>query len=151
MVLLAVVLTATSAVPAGATVGASRSVKKVHLTIATPTSVTLAGTKGQCLITADGYNIAFEGDDYPSLGDGGELASGGPGPATAANQKRLYTAFSATIDGTVYVEDDSGGLEAINAAVTLKVKKKTIKFAAYPIVASETGAAATMSGVVKCK
>ena len=79
------------------------------------------------------------------------LASGGPGPATEQDQKRLYTAFSATIDGTFYAEDDSDGLDAINEAVTLNVKKKIIKFKAYPIIAPETETPATLTGTVKCK
>jgi hypothetical protein len=103
------------------------------------------------LITTDGYNIDFDAKDFPVLGVDGELSSGGPGPATAPDQKRSYTAFSATIDGTFYVEDDSSGLAAINAAVTLNVKKKTIKFNAYPIIAPETEVPATMTGIVKCK
>jgi hypothetical protein len=149
--LVAVVLGAGSLSPASATVGASRSIKKVNLTVATTPSVTLEGTKGQCLVTTDGYNIDFDAKDYPTLGDDGELSSGGPGPATAQDQKRLYTAFSATIDGSIYREDDSGGLDAINAAVTLNVKKKIIKFSAYPIIATETEVPATMTGVVRCK
>jgi hypothetical protein len=136
---------------ASAAVGANRYVKKVRLTVDVTPRVTLKGSQGQCLITTDGYNINFDGEDYPILGAAGELSSGGPGPATAPDQKRLYTAFTATIAGTDYVEDDSRGLDAINAAVTLNVKKKTIKFKAYPIIAVETEVPATMTGIVKCK
>lgn len=150
-VLMGAALAAACTIPASASVGSKRSVKKVNLTVEAASSVTLKGTKGQCLITTDGYNIDFDAKDYPDLGADGELASGGPGPATAPDQKRSYTAFSATIDGTFYVEDDSNGLAAINEAVTLNVKKKTIKFNAYPIVAPETESSATMTGIVKCK
>ncbi len=149
--LAAVTLGVAGGLPASATVGARRHIKKVNLTIAVTPSVTLKGTKGQCLITTDGYNVDFDVKNYPSLGVDGELSSGGPGPATAPDQKRSYTAFSATIDGTFYVEDDSSGLAAINAAVTLNVKTKTIKFNAYPIIAPETEAPATMTGIVKCR
>jgi hypothetical protein len=151
VLLVAATLGAAGTIPASASVGSSRSVKKVNLTVNTTPSVTLKGTGGQCLITTDGYNISFDAKDYPSLGADGELASGGPGPATAPDQKRSYTAFSATIDGTVFVEDDSSGLAAINAAVTLNVKKKTIKFNAYPIIAPETESSATLTGIVRCK
>lgn len=140
-----------SALPALATVDARRSIKRVKLTVDVSPSVTLSGRKGQCLVTTDGYNVDFDAEDYPSLGLDGELASGGPGPATAPDQERQYTAFSATIEGTFYVEDDSGGLDAITSAVTLSVKKKTIRFDAYPIVAPETQTPATMSGIVKCR
>lgn len=149
--LVAMTLGAASTGAASATVGANQHIKKVTLTVETTPSVTLKGTKGQCLITTDGYNIDFDAKDYPGLGVDGGLSSGGPGPATAADQKRSYTAFSATIDGTSYVEDDSSGLAAINSAVTLNVKKKTIKFNAYPIIAPETESPATMTGTVKCK
>ena len=149
--LVAVALGGASAGTASATVGAKRSIKKVNLTITVEPSVTLKGTKGQCLITPDGYNIDFDGKDYPSLGADGGLASGGPGPETDPAQLRSYTAFSADIDGVSYGEDDSNGLDPINSAVTLNVKKKIIKFDAYPIIAFESGAPATMSGTVKCK
>jgi hypothetical protein len=149
--LAAMTLAAASTGSASATVGANRHIKKVNLTVEATPSVTLKGTKGQCLITTDGYNIDFDAKDYPGLGVDGELSSGGPGPNTAPGQKRSYTAFSATIDGTSYVEDDSSGLAAINAAVRLNVKKKTIKFNAYPIIAPETEVPATMTGIVKCK
>jgi hypothetical protein len=149
--LVAMTLGAAGAVPASATVGARRSIKKVNVTLEATPSVTIKGTKGQCLITTDGYNIDFDAKDYPSLGADGELSSGGPGPATAPDQKRSYTAFSATVGGTFYVEDDSNGLAAINAAVTLNVKRKTIKFTAYPIIAPDTEVRATMTGTVKCK
>jgi len=149
--LVAVTLGAAGTIPASATVGANRYIKKVNLTIAVTPSVTLKGTKGQCLITADGYNIDFDAKDYPSLGANGGLASGGPGPATVPSQRRIYTAFNAEIDGISYREDDTNGSDAINAAVALNVKKKTIKFKAYPIIAAETGVQATMTGTVKCK
>lgn len=149
--LVAVTLGAASTGPASATVGASRSIKKVNLTVETTPSVTLKGTKGQCLITTDGYNIAFEAKDFPSLGSDGDLSSGGPGPATDPSKKPQYIAFSATIGGTAYREDDSLSLDEILAAVTLNVKKKTIKFNAYPIIAPGTGVPATMTGIVKCK
>ena len=151
VLLLAAALGAASTSPAAATVAERRSVKKVKLTLDVSPPVTIKGTKGQCLLTADGYNIDFDGEDYPGLGADGELASGGPGPATAPDQKRQYTAFSATIGGVFYVEDDSGGLDALTSAVTLNVKKKTIRFDAYPIIAPETHTPATMSGIVKCR
>ena len=149
--LVAATLAAASASPVSATVGASASVKKVKLTVDVTPRVTLKGTKGQCLISTDGYNIAFEGKDYPSLGRDGDLASGGPGPATDPNQFPQYIAFSATISGTAYREDGSRTLDDFLAAVTLNVKKKTITFNAYPIVDPGTGATATMTGIVKCK
>ncbi len=150
VLLLAAALSAANTSPAAATVAGKPSVKKVKLTLDVAPPVTLTGTKGQCLITTDGYNIDLDGKDYPGLGADGGLASGGPGPATAPAQRRQYTAFSANIDGTLYVEDDTDGLDAINSAVTLNVKKKTIRFKAYPIIAVETEAPATMSGIVKC-
>ena len=137
--MVAVTLGAASTGPASATVRASRSIKKVNLTVGTTPSVTLKGTKGQCLITTDGYNIAFEATDYPSLGSDGDLSSGGPGPTTDPSKRPQYVAFSATIGGTAYREDDSRTLDEIVAAVTLNVKKKTIKFNAYPISAPGTG------------
>lgn len=150
VLLLAAALGTASTGPAAATVPERRSVKKVKLTLDIAPPVRLTGTKGQCLLTTDGYNIDFEGEDYPSLGVDGGLASGGPGPATDPDQERQYTAFSATIDGASYVEDDSGGLDAINSAVTLNLKKRTIRFEEYPIIAVETQEPATMSGIVKC-
>lgn len=149
--LVAGMLAAASAVPVSATVGASASIKKVKLTVDVTPRVTLKGTKGQCLIIADGYNIAFEGTDYPSLGRNGDLASGGPGPATDPDDYLQYIAFSATIGGTAYREDASRTLDDFLSAVTVNVKKKTLTFKDYPIVAPETGATATMSGIVKCK
>ena len=149
--LVAVMAGVAGAVPASAAVGAKRSIKKVSVTISLTPTLTLKGTKGQCLITTDGYNINFEAKDYPDLGADGELSSGGPGPATDPAQRRSYTAFSAEIEGTSYREDDTDGGDAINATVTLNVKKKTIKFDAYPIVDVGTGVQATMSGIVKCK
>jgi hypothetical protein len=149
--LVAATLVATSVAPVSATVGASASVKKVKLTVDVTPPVALKGTKGQCLITTDGYNIAFEGKDYPSLGRDGDLASGGPGPATDPNDFPQYIAFSATIGGTAYREDASRTLDDFLGAVTVNVKKKTLTFKDYPIVAPETGATATMSGIVKCK
>lgn len=149
--LVAMAIGAAGTIPVSATVGAKRSIKKVNLTIAVEPSVTLKGTKGQCLITSDGYNIDFDAKDYPSLGVDGGLSSGGPGPATDPAQWRSYTAFTADIDGVSYGEDDSNGLDPINSAVALNIKKKVIKFNAYPIIAFETGASATMSGTVKCK
>jgi len=150
-ILVATALGAVGTITASATGGATRSIKKVNLTINVTPSVTLKGTKGQCLITSDGYNIDFDGKDYPSLGVDGDLSSGGPGPATDPTQRRSYTAFTADIDGVSYGEDDSNGLDPINSAVALNVKKKIIKFNAYPIIAFETGAPATMTGTVKCK
>jgi hypothetical protein len=149
--LVAMALGATGTLTASATVGAKRSIKKVNLTVTVEPSVTLKGTKGQCLITPDGYNIDFDGKDYPTLGAGGGLSSGGPGPATDPTQLRSYTAFNADIAGVSYGEDDSSGLDAISSAVSLNVKKKIIKFNAYPIIAFETGARATMTGTVKCR
>ena len=150
--LVAVTLAAASTGPVSATVGANASIKKVNLTVETTPSVTLKGTKGQCLITTDGYNIAFEAKDYPSLGRDGDLSSGGPGPATDPDNFPQYVAFSATIGGTAYREvADSATLDDFLAAVTLNVKKKTIKFNAYPITAPGTGVPATMTGIVKCK
>lgn len=149
--LVVVMLVAASAGSASATIGSKRSIKRVKLTVEVTPSVTLEGTKGQCLITTDGYNVDFDAKDYPSLGADGGLASGGPGPATASDQTRLSVAFSATIDGIFYVEDDSQGLDAITSAVTLNVKKKTIKFNAYPIIDPQTEVAATVTGIVKCK
>ncbi len=149
--LVATALGAVGTNTASAAVGAKRSIKQVNLTIAVEPSVTLKGTKGQCLITSDGYNIAFDAKDYPSLGIEGELSSGGPGPATDPTQRRSYTAFTADIDGVSYGEDDSKGLDSINSAVALSVKKKIIKFNAYPIVAFETGTPATMTGTVRCR
>ena len=151
VLLVAVMLAAASAGSASATIGARRSIKKVKLTVEITPSVTLKGTKGQCLITTDGYNIDFDAKDYPNLGADGGLASGGPGPATAPDQTRLYVAFSATIDGIVYVEDDSQGLDAITSAVTLNVRKKTIKFNAYPIIDPQTEVPATVTGIVRCR
>ena len=148
---VAATLAAASTGPVSATVAASSSVKKVKLTVEVTPRATLKGTKGQCLITTDGYNIAFEGKDYPSLGRDGDLSSGGPGPATDPNKFPQYIAFSATIGGTAYREDGSRTLDEFLAAVTLNVQKKTIKFNAYPISAAGTGAPATMTGIVKCK
>ena len=151
--LLATALGALAAVPAEAEVRANRYVKSVDLTVDGATSVELDGDDGQCFISRDGYNIDFDAKDYPSLGTGGSLASGGPGPATPAAKRSTYAAFTARIDGVGYVLDDADGYATIRKTVKLNVKKRTITFDEYPIV--EVGAAggdrATVSGVVKCK
>jgi hypothetical protein len=149
--LMMAALVAAASAPASASVGGNRYVKSVKLTVEGATTVTVKGNGGQCLITRDGYNLDFEAEDYPSLGTGGSLASGGPGPETPKAQRAGYAAFTARIDGAGYVLDDAAGDEAISDTVKLSVKKRTITFDEYPIVAVEDGEQATVSGTVKCK
>lgn len=147
----AIALGAVSLVPASASVHANRYVKSVKLTVTGASTATLKGAKGQCYISRDGYNIDFDAKDYPGLGPDGSLASAGPGPATPRAKRATYSAFTARIDGARYVLDDTDGLKAVSDAVTLNIKRKSIKFDEYPIIEFETQAHATMTGIVKCK